>query len=781
MRKRKSKFEPRTRWQRILLRYGWILPVGTVVVGAGILLVTYAFASIPLPRDIEIAASTEVYDVNGKLIGTYSEEGFRFLIDIDELLEKNPTIGHAVIAAEDRDFYDHNGVSLRGIVRAAWANLTGGEVQQGGSTITQQYVKQAILQDPERTITRKAKEAILAIKLEREYSKDEILGFYLNTIYLGRGAYGIEAAADAYFSKDAEDLTLAEVAFIASVIPSPESYQPEDDMKAARERRDRVLDNMVAEGYVTQAEADEASAKKIKITHGVTAADREKDQTAAYFMEWLRENFLEAEFPDGCLYTCGLKIHTTLDLEMQEAAERTVAENLNLATDPQAAVVSMTPRGEVRAMVGGWSKCKEGPTCYLGKTFTKTGVARGFNYATGFPGRQAGSSFKPFTLLAAIEEGISPRSTLSGSSPAIIEDEECYTNGEPWEVDNYGGSSFGNMDLIQATTNSVNTIYAQLVAEVGADKVADLLEEFGFNPKYGAEEITPVCSLALGTYDVTPLEMARAYAGFAGRGAVPHVIPVRYVTNSNGDCIIEYVSRKGNCEEEEDNAPDQQVEQNSADVLTSALETVVTSGTAQAANIGRPAAGKTGTTQNNANAWFGGYTPQLATVVWVGYPLDPGPDEKYGIECGAKKKNRDKQIAAQNACAEDNYIPQMQFCADPALCRPVHGIEVTGGSFPAEIWGQYMAQAVADMEVQDFVAPTSYPGELIEGNIASPTAVPTREPDEEPEPEPSTEPEPIPSEEPSTEPSPQPTIVPTPEPSASGAGGNGNRTKRRRS
>ncbi len=779
----KSKFEPRTRMQRFLLRYGWLFPLGTIAVGAGVLLVTYAFAAIPLPQDIEISASTQVYDVKGRLIGTYSDEGYRELINIDELLDKKPYIGQAVIAAEDKDFREHNGVSVKGIVRAAWANLTGGEVQQGGSTITQQYVKQAILQDPSRTITRKAKEAILAIKLEREYSKDEILAFYLNTIYLGRGAYGIEAAADAYFNKDAEQLTLSEAAFLASIIPSPESYQPDTNKLEAKERRDRVLQEMVTEGYVTQAEADEASKGKVKLDPGITAQDREKEQVAAYFMEWLRKNFLEEEFRD-CLYKCGLKIYTTLDLDMQHAAEESVATVLNLETDPQAALVTMTPRGEVRAMVGGWTKCKLGsPSCINGKSFTKTEVAHGFNYATTFPGRQAGSAFKPFTLMTAIDEGISLNSTLSGKSPAIIDEEICYTNGLPWEVDNYGGSSFGNMNLIAATTSSVNTIYAQLVAEVGPEKVADMLEEFGFNPKYGEEEISAVCSLALGTYDVTPLEMTRAYAGFAGRGAVPHVVPVRYVTNADGECVIEYLPRRGDCEEEVDNSPDQVVEQNSADVLTSALETVVTSGTATNANIGRPAAGKTGTTQNNANAWFGGYVPQMATAVWVGYPIQPGADGKHATDCGLNIEDTDRRIAAQNRCGLDDFIPQMQYCSDPNLCRPVHGVNVTGGSFPAQIWGAYMAQATADMEIADFLAPTSYPGELIEGNLASPSSSPTKKPPKVvPSPEPSEEPEPVPSEEPSPEPSPEPTIIPTPGPSGSpdGGGGEGRRKRHRR-
>ena len=236
-----------------------MLPVFAIAVGGVILTLTYAFASIPLPADIKLSSSAEVYDRHGELIGVYSGEVRRFLIDTDDLLRKRPYIGEAVIAAEDREFYDHNGVSARGIVRAAWANLTGGEVSQGGSTITQQYVKQAVLRDPSRTVTRKAKEAILAVKLERRYSKKQILGFYLNTIDLGRGAYGFEAAARTYFGHaHAADLTLAQAAYLAGIIPAPNSYQPDDNQELAQARRDRVINAMLQEGFISDSQAERA-------------------------------------------------------------------------------------------------------------------------------------------------------------------------------------------------------------------------------------------------------------------------------------------------------------------------------------------------------------------------------------------------------------------------------------------------------------------------------------------------------------------------------------------
>ena len=254
-RKRRAKAKAGTRSQRWLLRFGWLLPVAALLIGGGILGLTYAFARIPLPSEIELPSSAEVYDAHGRLIGTYSDEIRRFVIDTTELPEY---IGEAVVAAEDRDFYDHSGVSIRGIFRAAWANITGGEIRQGGSTITQQYIKNAVLQDPERTVTRKIKEAVLALKLERRYSKKEILGFYLNTIYLGRGAYGFEAAARTYFGyrarpdkPAADQLTLGQAAYLAGIIPAPESYQPDENPGGAIARRDRVLDLMEEEGSIS--------------------------------------------------------------------------------------------------------------------------------------------------------------------------------------------------------------------------------------------------------------------------------------------------------------------------------------------------------------------------------------------------------------------------------------------------------------------------------------------------------------------------------------------------
>lgn len=733
-----SRSEPkariRSRGQRWLLRLGWLLPLGALGVGLSVLVLTYAFASIPLPRDIKLESAAEVYDRNGNLIGVFTGEQRRFLIDTRELLKEKPEIGQAVIASEDRDFYEHNGISLRGTVRAAWANLTQGEITQGGSTITQQYVKQAVLQDPERTVTRKLKEAVLAIKLERRFSKKQILGFYLNTVYFGRGAYGIEAAARAYFGKHASDLDLAEAAYLAGIIPAPESYQPDRNQQGARARRDRALSFMRQQGYITEAEEQRASRGRIRLS-----PDREetasKNQPAAYFMEWLRRE-LQADLGND-LYTRGYKIHTTLDLDLQAAAEDSVETYLADKEDPEAALVSVTPTGAVRALVGG-------------RSFTNVKKARGFNFVSdNF--RQAGSAFKPFTLVTAIEENISPNSTFSGSSPKLIPECPGEDGIPPWEVDNFGGSSYGTLTLDQATTNSVNTVFAQLVAELGPEKVAAMVEKFGFDGDPRTEKMNPVtpnCSLALGTLDVTPLAMARAYAGLSASGAEPEIQPVSYIEDSRGHCLVIYrpvpqVDPK-DCDKRRLVESTQVVDPNSADTLTQVLTHVVQGGTATAANIGRPVAGKTGTTQNNVNAWFAGYTPQLSTIVWMGYPR-----QKNGI------------------------VPEMRICSDPDLCRPVNGLgEITGGSIPAQIWAGYMTVAMQDLPIESFPTPTDLPDEVINPlPTVAPHPSPDKTPGEEPEPEPSEEPTPTP--EPTVEPTPtpEPTLPnPTPTTGRRGAG-----------
>ena len=647
--------------------------IGSVMLAlvAAHFMVEYALAQIPLPRTVALPSSARVYDRDGELIATYRDEVTRFIIDSKTLPAH---VRQAVVAAEDRDFFSHEGISIGGTVRAAWKNLTNAEVLQGGSTITQQYVKNAVLEDPSRTFERKFKELILSMKVERRYSKSKILDMYLNTVYFGRGAYGIEAAARVYFSKHASQLTLPESAYLAGLIPAPANFS---DRQEGLERRSYVLGAMREEGYISGPRQRRAERAPLKIRTDEML--RQGHQQAAYFLEWLRKDYLYPRFGD-CLYRCGLKIHTTLDLDMQRQAEESIASVLTEKSDPQAALVSMTPTGEVRAMVGG-------------RAFTDVKKARGYNFATDGK-RQAGSSFKPFTLLTAIEKDISPTSRFSGESPKIIDDPLCAGPDGTWVPENYGGTSYPTLDLYSATANSVNTIYAELMSEVGPQAVANTVEDFGFSGATNTGDIEPVCSLALGTLDVSVLEMTRAFAGFSARGELPEPNPIRYVTNRSDKCILGFsTGKKVDCKKEADVSGTQVADQNDVDVLTQTLEGVVEGGTATVAQIGRPVAGKTGTTQDNRDAWFAGYTPQLTTVVWMGYPIEAGPDEKPGTA--------------------DDISPLMNYCSDIARCRPVHGIEVTGGSFPATIWGLFMQAAMEGMPIESFIPPADLPDTIL--------------------------------------------------------------------
>jgi membrane peptidoglycan carboxypeptidase len=273
-------------------------------------------------------------------------------------------------------------------------------------------------------------------------------------------------------------------------------------------------------------------------------------------------------------------------------------------------------------------------------------------------------------------------------------------------VNNFAGEQYGTITLDQATTNSVNTVFAQLIAQLGPDKVATTIAKFGFDRKGTAAErkVIPYCSLALGSLDVTPMEMARAYSGFDAQGKLPPVTPISYIKNSDGDCLKAFVPEKFDCKDEIKPPFSQAADANSTEVLSQTLTHVVQGGTATAANIGRPVAGKTGTTQNHQNAWFAGYIPQLTTVVWMGYPIKAGPDGKRGTS--------------------DDFIPQMQYCSDTSLCRPVHGQTVVGGLFPAQIWAKYMSSVAATMPIVPFPLPTSQPTKVI--NSVAPPAAPSQ-------------------------------------------------------
>ncbi|MGQ0680304.1 MAG: transglycosylase domain-containing protein [Actinomycetota bacterium] len=637
----------------LLRRAAWLKwPLfALAVAGAVGIAVPLWLLNLPLPQIVPAAQSSKVLAADGQLIATLHGEQNRTVVALDQISRNLRT---AVVAAEDRTFFEHRGFSLRGIVRAARANWEGGRILQGGSTITQQYVRQAFPQiGTERTFSRKLKEAFWAVQLERHSSKREILERYLNTVYFGRGAYGAEAAALTYFKVPASQLSIGQAAYLAGIMPAPQRYQIDENPAVAVQLRNTVIDQMVSIGALQPTAADQAKNEDLQAQFKPGATIESSSARAGYFVEYVRR-LLHREFglSDEQILTGGLQVHTTLDLRMQDAAEAAVAKVLDRPTDPEAALVAMDPQGRVRAMVGG-------------RVVDDVNRARGYNFAAdingGGGGRPAGSAFKTFALAAFIEEGKSVHSVFSGSSPQKIQSDRCRNaDGTPWSVANYGGSSYGYVDIMAATTSSVNTIYAQIMDEVVSPaKFMEVAAKTGIGiPQHDAG-----CALTLGTSDVTPLEMAGAYTTFAQRGRRPTALVVTSITDSDGKLIAQRHP-----------GVSQVMDQNVADTVNHLLERNVQSGTGTGARLKRPAAGKTGTTDNFQDAWFAGYTPELTAVVWMGYA--PGPDGK---------------------------IP---------LMNRVRGRSVSGGSFPATIWKNFMSEALEGTKAGSFVQP-QLGGEII--------------------------------------------------------------------
>lgn len=566
--------------------------------------------------------SSVIVDRNGKLLTRlYAEENRQ-----DVALSKMPAyLRQAVIATEDKRFYQHEGVDPIGIARALVTDVIKGSRAQGGSTITQQYVKQAFVTS-ERTIKRKIQEAILAQRIERKYSKDQLLERYLNTIYFGHGAYGVESASRTYFGRSSRDLTLAQAAMIAGVIKSPGRYSPFLDAEAARNRRDTVLSQMLEQEYISEAEYTEATTAEVDV---VTLKGR--STLAPYFVEWVKSQLVK-KYGERTVYRGGLTVVTTLDIKMQRAAEKAVAAVLDETGDPSASVVALEPgTGAVLAMVGG-------------RDFD----TQQFNVAVQGK-RQPGSAFKPFVLATALDQGISPEKPFE-SGPVKLS-----VGNQVWSVTGASGGKKGPMRLRPATEQSVNSVYAQLILDVGAEKVVETAESMGLSAG-----ISPVPAIALGglEHGVSPLEMAEAYATLAANGTHAEPYGVMSVTQAKEGTDVR--SDLESTKPKTDKALSPAVAYLTTDILTG----VIKRGTGKSAAIGRPAAGKTGTTQEYRDAWFVGYTPQIATAVWVGYP-------------DSQREMKD-----------------------------VHGIRVTGGSLPAKIWARFMKEAVKGTEETGFTRPS---------------------------------------------------------------------------
>lgn len=523
----------------------------------------------------DVSQPTTIYSADGVLLARLYLQN-RESVGLDQM---SPNLVKAIVAVEDERFYEHNGVDFIGLARAVYENLRGRP--EGASTLTQQYVRNTILLD-ERTamsLERKVREAYLAMELEKMYSKDEILEMYLNTVYFGEGAYGAEAAAKTFCAKSSAELTISEAALLAGIVQRPSALSPFDNLEAATERRNLVLRRMLANEAITQAEYDEALATVIT-PMSIENPDNGIYQ-AHYFVAEVKRQ-LQQQFSSATVFSGGLTVTTTLDTRMQAAAETAVWNKIG-AEGPEGALVSIEPKtGYVRAVVGG-----------------RNYAARQFSMATQAH-RQPGSSFKTFTLVAALGEGISPTTKIDSSSPANIK-----TASGTWSPSNSEGQGRGMMTLSSATAGSVNTVFARLAEAIGADKIVSVANAMGIKT-----ELKPYLSITLGAQNVTPLEMASAYATLANSGT--YVAPAFYT---------EVKDRKGDVIYTHEIAGVEAISPEVAYATTQVLRSVVTGGTGTRAALGsQPVAGKTGTSQNNRDVWFAGYTPQLSTVVWVGYP-----------------------------------------------------------------------------------------------------------------------------------------------------------------
>ena len=509
----------------------------------------------------------------------------------------SPWIKQAIVATEDRRFYEHRGIDLRGMGRALWADVRHKSALQGGSTITQQFVKNE-LTGTQRSITRKLKEAALAWQLEQHWSKDQILTAYLNTIYFGNGAYGVERAARTYFGHDALKLTLPEAALLAGIPEDPSRYDPVAHPRAAVARRAVVLRLMLQQGIIQPGRYRRALSASLPRPQDIHLSGVRGQ--APYFGEYVKQQLID-QFGAKRVFGGGFRVDTTINLELQKLARAAIDKWLPSPDGPQAALVALNPsNGAVLVMYGG-------------RSFHESQ----FNLAVQGE-RQPGSSFKPFVLATALKEGISPLSTFT-SKPISI-----FLGNKYWTPSNYEGEYLGPIDLVKAIAVSDNSVFAQLTKVVGPTNVARTAHELGITSR-----LDGVFSIGLGTQAVNPLEMARAYASFENGG---YRIDGQ-VFGNRPRAVTKIENVKGNVIYA--NAPKRTAVLSSTDahLLTQLLQGVVTGGTGTAAALpGQPVAGKTGTTENYGDAWFVGYTPQLVAAVWVGYPkgLRPMLTEFHG-------------------------------------------------------------------------------------------------------------------------------------------------------
>lgn len=596
-----------------------ILVFLVMLTGASLGFLTASIHTIPsLKGEIRPAVSSQIFDVNGKLITTIHSVENRLPVSINKI-PKN--LQNAFIAAEDVRFYQHSGIDPRGILRAIWSNITNRGIAEGGSTITQQLARNALLSQ-DQTIKRKIQEAFLSLQIERQYSKQEILEMYMNQIYFGQGAYGVQTAAQIYFGKNVEDLNLAECAMIAGIPKSPNYYSPSSNLKAAKERQSVVLDQLVKYDYIDSATALKAKNTEIKLVNRNTTTTA----TASYFTDYVLQLLIEKYGADA-VYKDGLKVYTSLDIEMQTAAEQAMNQLLptrrteNGIKQPQGALVAIDPHnGHIKAMVGGRGNDQ----------FNRAVLAE----------RQPGSAFKPFVYLAALE---------SGFTPASIIDDKPISFGS-WSPMNYDRRFRGPVTMRTALEQSLNVVTVKLAQQVGIDKTLYYAQQMGISTLVltgNTNDRNLAMSLGGLTRGVTPLEIASAYGVLANGGVRVEPLAIIKVVDRNGKVIEETLPRERVV-----------VNERSAYLLTDMLRGAINQGTGAGAYFGRPAAGKTGTTSDYKDAWFVGYTPDLAAAVWMGY---------------------------DNA----DYLSG-----------------ITGGTIPATIWQSFMREASTKYVARDFVKPS---------------------------------------------------------------------------
>jgi 1A family penicillin-binding protein len=616
----------RRSWLRgILIGAGLVTLFVVTLLGVGALwaltILPKSLPSVTALEKLEPLRGTKIYDENDDLVTELHVER-RIFVPLSQVPR---SLRDAVIATEDRRFYYHWGVDPIGIGRAILQNYRRGRIVEGGSTITQQLAKVLFL-TPDKSLERKLKEAVLALEVERRYPKDRILEMYLNQVYFGQGAYGVEAASRTYFGKSVSEVSVREAALLAGLPRAPSTYAPFEHPKVAKQRREVVLRQMVEYGALK----DEDARKLAKSDLGLIPPERRRT-TGQYFLDYVQQT-LEAKYGADMVFKGGLSVYTTLNPTMQLAAEQSLRDGLKTleirsakarpGEHPEGAIVTIEPQtGYVRALVGGYD--------FFRSEFNRAVQAK----------RQPGSAFKLFVYVAALEAGFTPATRVEDAPVSYA----VGPNGNAWKPENYDRKFRGLTTLQQGIEESVNVVTVKLQERVGVNRTIRVARRFGIQ-----SPLAPNLSLALGTSDLSLLELTSAYGALANQGVWVAPIAIRYVTDAQEKLL-------------EENVPQgrEAVSPEMAYVVTHMLRGVVERGTGQVAkSLGRPVAAKTGTTNDYSNAWFLGYTPRLVTGVWVGYdrPRSLGRDE-------------------------------------------------TGGRLAAPIWGSYMGRVLGDSPKEDFPIP----------------------------------------------------------------------------